>query len=101
MTLAALAAATALTLTACGGNDNGGDSSRGGDTVRIGIKAPSDVDIHREEIYRDLQQANEAAATARPGAAAALSKRLRKGAGDAGTSRQKDRSTPTDPPSEE
>lgn len=38
MTLAALAAATALTLTACGGNDNGGDSSGGGDTVRIGIK---------------------------------------------------------------
>lgn len=46
-----------------------------GDTVRIGITAPSDVDIHREEIYRDLQKANaESAAT--PGAAAALAKRI-------------------------
>ncbi|MDO5627146.1 MAG: carbon storage regulator CsrA [Mobilicoccus sp.] len=48
-----------------------------GDTVRIGITAPSDVDIHREEIYRDLQQANQDAGTAKPGAAAALAKRMR------------------------
>lgn len=47
-----------------------------GDTVRIGITAPADVDIHREEIYRDLQKANQDAATARPGAAAALAKRM-------------------------
>ncbi|MDO5367217.1 MULTISPECIES: glutamate ABC transporter substrate-binding protein [Kocuria] len=41
MTLAALAAATALTLTACGGSDDGGGESSGGDggdSVRIGIK---------------------------------------------------------------
>lgn len=50
-----------------------------GDTVRIGIKAPSDVDIHREEIYRDLQKANQAASHAQPGAAAALAERMRKG----------------------
>lgn len=48
-----------------------------GDTVRIGIKAPSDVDIHREEIYQDLQQANAAAGHAQPGAAAALAKRMK------------------------
>jgi len=47
-----------------------------GDTVRIGIKAPADVDIHREEIYRDLQRANQDASTAQPGAAAALAKRM-------------------------
>lgn len=46
-----------------------------GDTVRIGIKAPADVDIHREEIYRDLQQANQDS-TAKPGSAAALAKRI-------------------------
>lgn len=47
-----------------------------GDTVRIGIKAPADVDIHREEIYRDLQQANQDS-TAKPGSAAALAKRIK------------------------
>lgn len=46
-----------------------------GDTVRIGIKAPADVDIHREEIYRDLQKANQDSA-AKPGSAAALAKRI-------------------------
>lgn len=46
-----------------------------GDTVRIGIKAPNDVDIHREEIYRDLQRANQES-TAKPGSAAALAKRI-------------------------
>lgn len=46
-----------------------------GDTVRIGIKAPADVDIHREEIYRELQKANQDSA-ARPGSAAALAKRI-------------------------
>jgi len=47
-----------------------------GDTVRIGIKAPADVDIHREEIYRDLQKANQDSSAAKPGAAAALAKRI-------------------------
>lgn len=51
-----------------------------GDTVRIGIKAPADVDIHREEIYRDLQQANKAAGEAKPGSAAELARRIHAGA---------------------
>ena len=50
-----------------------------GDTVRIGIKAPADVDIHREEIYRDLQQANKAAGGAKPGSAAELARRIHAG----------------------
>lgn len=55
-----------------------------GDTVRIGIKAPSDVDIHREEIYRDLQQANKAAGEAKPGSAAELARRIHAGGNAAG-----------------
>ncbi|HYO19785.1 MAG TPA: carbon storage regulator CsrA [Dermatophilaceae bacterium] len=48
-----------------------------GDTVRIGISAPPDVQIHREEVYKDLQRSNREAATRSPGAAADLSRRLR------------------------
>ena len=33
-----------------------------GDQVRLGIKAPRSVDVHREEVFAALQQANQAAA---------------------------------------
>lgn len=33
-----------------------------GDQVRIGINAPRSVDVHREEVFAALQQANQAAA---------------------------------------
>lgn len=46
-----------------------------GDTVRLGIKAPSDVDIHREEIYRELQRTNRESSTT-PGSAAELARRI-------------------------
>jgi carbon storage regulator len=34
-----------------------------GDQVRIGIQAPRDVDVHREEVFAALQQANVSAAS--------------------------------------
>lgn len=34
-----------------------------GDAVRIGIQAPRSVTVHREEVYRELQRANELAAS--------------------------------------
>ena len=34
-----------------------------GDVIRLGINAPKDVRVHREEVYRELQAANRAAAS--------------------------------------
>jgi carbon storage regulator len=33
-----------------------------GDQVRLGIKAPREVDVHRDEVWAELQAANRAAA---------------------------------------
>lgn len=38
-----------------------------GDQVRIGITAPRDVTVHREEVYRALHDANADAATSADG----------------------------------
>lgn len=35
-----------------------------GDTVRLGIKAPREVSVHREEIYAKLRVENQRAASA-------------------------------------
>lgn len=34
-----------------------------GDVIRIGIRAPRHVQVHREEVYRELQTANREAAS--------------------------------------
>ena len=48
-----------------------------GDVVRIGIDAPRHVQVHREEVYRELQEANRAAAAADDASAANLAASLK------------------------
>ena len=47
-----------------------------GDVVRIGIKAPRSVQVHREEVYRELQRANREAASPSDLAVEALTKMI-------------------------
>jgi len=35
-----------------------------GDVIRLGVQAPRSVPVHREEVYRELQQSNQEAASA-------------------------------------
>ncbi|WP_108664183.1 carbon storage regulator CsrA [Euzebya rosea] len=52
-----------------------------GDQIRLGIKAPRSVAVHREEVYAELQEANQAAASPSKAAMANLSKLLPPGTG--------------------
>jgi carbon storage regulator len=52
-----------------------------GDVVRVGIKAPRTVQVHREEVYRELQKANRDAASPSEGAVEALNEMLSSGGG--------------------
>jgi carbon storage regulator len=52
-----------------------------GDQVRIGIRAPRHVDVHREEVFAALQQANRSAASPSPEALQGLAD-LQPGVGD-------------------
>lgn len=47
-----------------------------GDQVRIGVSAPRDVDVHREEVFEELQAENRSAASPSPEAVSALGKLL-------------------------
>jgi carbon storage regulator len=47
-----------------------------GDVVRVGIKAPRSVQVHREEVYRELQKANREAASPTDTAVQGLSRML-------------------------
>lgn len=48
-----------------------------GDVVRLGIKAPRSIQVHREEVYRELQRVNREAASPSDVAVAALTRMLR------------------------
>jgi len=47
-----------------------------GDHVRIGIEAPRDVEVHRQEIYESIQEANVSAASPTPEVLAAAAATL-------------------------
>jgi carbon storage regulator len=49
-----------------------------GDVIRLGIQAPRDVQVHREEVYRELQAANREAASPTEDAVAAVTRMLNK-----------------------
>jgi carbon storage regulator len=47
-----------------------------GDVIRLGINAPRSVQVHREEVFRELQAANRAAASPSEDAVQALARLL-------------------------
>jgi carbon storage regulator len=59
-----------------------------GDVVRLGIKAPRSVQVHREEVYKELQKVNQEAASPSDVAVAALARMLRPAGGASDTSGQ-------------
>jgi len=48
-----------------------------GDTIRLGISAPKDIDIFRKEVFLSIQESNREAAAPAPGQLEALMERLR------------------------
>ena len=71
-----------------------------GDHVRLGIDAPHDVEVHRQEVYEAIQSANLSAASPAPAAVAAAANTLRQLRGNAspetGTAATSDAGTETD-----
>ncbi|MEV6344527.1 carbon storage regulator CsrA [Actinoplanes sp. NPDC051851] len=49
-----------------------------GDVIRLGIQAPRHVQVHREEVYRELQEANRQAASPTDAAVEAVTKLVEK-----------------------
>jgi carbon storage regulator len=39
-----------------------------GEVIKLGIAAPADVPVHRQEVYEEIRQSNEADVTRRSGA---------------------------------
>ena len=57
-----------------------------GDQVRIGVSAPRDVEVHREEVFLELQEANRSAASPSAEALTALGALLPPAESDPGQS---------------
>jgi carbon storage regulator len=53
-----------------------------GDVIRLGIQAPRDVQVHREEVWRELQTVNREAASPTDDAVRAVTRMLRPPADD-------------------
>jgi carbon storage regulator len=47
-----------------------------GDVIRLGIQAPRDVQVHREEVYRELRTVNREAASPTEDAVRAVNEML-------------------------
>jgi carbon storage regulator len=47
-----------------------------GDVIRLGIQAPRDVQVHREEVWKELQAVNREAASPTEDAVQAVAKML-------------------------
>jgi carbon storage regulator len=47
-----------------------------GDVIRLGIQAPREVQVHREEVFRELQAANREAASPTDDAVRAVTEML-------------------------
>jgi carbon storage regulator len=47
-----------------------------GEVIRLGIKAPRSIQVHREEVFREIQAANRAAASPADSAVEALARLL-------------------------
>jgi carbon storage regulator len=56
-----------------------------GEVIKLGITAPADVPVHRQEVYEEIRQSNEAAATTRLGPVPKLSTPTAQPSGCAGT----------------
>jgi carbon storage regulator len=54
-----------------------------GDVIRLGISAPRTVQVHREEVYRELRASNRDAASPSDVAVAALAERIHPNGGPA------------------
>jgi carbon storage regulator len=53
-----------------------------GETVRIGVRAPREIAVHREEVFLALQEANRAAASSSTSELSALGPARRSGPGE-------------------
>ena len=49
-----------------------------GDQIKLGIRAPRTVSVHRSEVYKEIQEQNKQAASNAPASLDGLSELLRK-----------------------